>query len=159
MKKLIFFICIITIVVHTTWIKVDASENKYKILKSEINVLSIPNVLRYDFLITNNTPSKGLKHPEFRGHYYPQPSMEIAVIPGKKLSSVMSRFPRSSTFKLNPVGGSSNGDLRTQKKVLFSVEYEIKKNTDLKKVREYATDSTVIIFDGLKEVAEFPLNK
>ncbi|KZE63282.1 hypothetical protein AWM68_15930 [Fictibacillus phosphorivorans] len=158
MKKvlsMVFAFCLVA----SLGVQKVAADNNFELSKSEISVLSIPNVLRYDFLITNNTPSKGLKHPEFRGHYYPQPSMEIAVIPGKKLSSVMSRFPRSSTFKLNPVGGSSNGDLRTQKKVLFSVEYEIKKNTDLKKVREYATDSTVIIFDGLKEVAEFPLNK
>lgn len=158
MKKTLCIMLILCLVSPLGVQKV-AAESDFELSKSEINILSIPNVLRYDFLITNKTPSKGLKHPEYRGHYYPQPSMEIAVIPGKKLSSVMSRFPRSSTFKLNPVGGSSNGDLRTQKKVLFSVEYEIKKNTDLKKVREYATDSTLIIFDGLKEVAEFPLNR
>ncbi|MCM3732994.1 hypothetical protein M3196_15170 [Fictibacillus nanhaiensis] len=161
MKKLLsifFTLCLLT---HFGIQRAEAAESNFKVAKYEVHVLRIANTLRYDFLITNKKPLKSEKIPNFRGYHYQMPPIEIAVIAGKKLSSVMvmEKFHNSQELKMLPAGGSTGGNLRIEKSVVFSVEYQIKKGADFKKVREYASDGSVLIFDGMKEVAEFPLNK
>jgi hypothetical protein len=161
MKKLLYVTLVLTLLAPFGIHRVEAAECNFKVAKYEVHVSGIANTLRYDFLVTNKKPLKSEEVPNFRGYHYHMPPIEVAVVPGKKLSSVMvmEKFHNSSIPLMVPAGGSTGGNLRIEKNVVFSVEYHIKKGTDLKKVREYASDGLVLIIDGMKELAEFPLNK
>ncbi|MGM0837964.1 MAG: hypothetical protein ACQEV7_17645 [Bacillota bacterium] len=156
MKRIIILVCALFLISPFGTPKNDAAEYQYSVSNFDVTVLKVPNVLRYDFEITNDNPKKALKRSKYRSpHHYPP--IDIAIVPGKKLSEVMKESYESDVPMMQLAGSSIQGDLRTQGKVLYSLEYQIKKGANLDIVKKHARDGTLILFDGMDEVAKFRL--
>ncbi|OIJ19217.1 hypothetical protein BKP45_13740 [Anaerobacillus alkalidiazotrophicus] len=154
MKKLFVFMLICLFLLMLTGFE---SQNDLEITDVETTLIKAEHILRYDIKIKNLTGTRLVPVFDYPGHYYY--GFEIVIKPNKKLASLMVMDDNTKYKKMMFRGGGASGFLEPGVDTTFSVEYQIKDDSDLEKVKKYAFDSTLLFLDGTKVIAEFPLKK
>lgn len=133
------------------------SANQLVFTNIKTTIIKAKNILRYDIKIKNTDTTPFKSEFDYPGqHYY---GLEIVVRPNKKLASKMELVEGSEFIKMIPMGAGSTGIIESGTEGSFHVEYKIKKDTNLKEIKQLAFDSTLIILDGVNIVKEFSLEK
>lgn len=128
---------------------------KLVVTQTDLTIMKAEKVLRYDFTIKNIGRKTLQPQFDYPGHhYYP---IEVAVRPGKQLKRYMVMDEHTKYRKMAFKGSGSGGLLDPGREVHFYVEYRIQEDADLSKVLENARDGVLLVLDGPKVVAEFPL--
>lgn len=123
----------------------------------ETTVIKAENVLRYDIKLKNTGTKPFKSEYDYPGqHHY---GLEIVVRPNKKLASRMEMVQDSEFIKMLPMGSGGTGLIEPGTEGSFHVEYKIKEGANLKEVKKWVFDSTLLILDGVNIIKEFPLNK
>ncbi|MGO4889436.1 hypothetical protein ACJ2A9_16935 [Anaerobacillus sp. MEB173] len=159
MKRLLLLLIMCFALV--TLVGLDSNDINLKVTDVEITIIKPERVLRYDFKIKNLGKSRVGGNEDYPGHH--QLALNIAVRPNSSLADHMEMVQDTKYKKMVHRGGGERGFLEPGEEGQFHAEYQIKikgkKDTDFKEIKETALDATLIIMDGVKVVAEIPLNK
>ncbi|WP_216831337.1 hypothetical protein [Alkalihalobacterium elongatum] len=111
--------------------------------------------LRYDFKIKNtgNTPIESKF--DYAGYHYG--SIEVVVVPGKKLERYMKMMENTKYKKMEFSNFGGDGGIPAKGIGEFYGEYYFKDTKDLEKIERYAFDGKLLILDGTNVIAELPL--
>lgn len=81
----------------------------------------------------------------------------MVVRPNDELAALMNMEQNTKYKKMEHRGGGGSGIIDPGKEASFHIEYQIKSDVDLEKVKKYALYSTLVVVDGNKIIAEIPL--
>ncbi|GAE36825.1 hypothetical protein [Halalkalibacter akibai] len=159
MKRLLFllFLCFALL----SLVGFDSNKANLKVTDIEVTVIKSDHSLRYDFKIKNLGKSTVGGNEDYPGHH--NLGLNIAVRPESSLAEHMEMEQDTKYKKMVPRGGGGTGFIKPGEEGQFHSEYQIKikemKDTDFKNIKSKALDATLIIMDGVKVIAEIPLNQ
>lgn len=137
-----------------------ASNNtNLKITDAEVTIIKVERVLRYDFKIKDLGKSTVGGNEDYPGHHPLSLNMEIRPNPSLADCMEMDQIQKTKYKKMVNRGSGGTGLINPGEEGQFHLEYQIKKDTDLEEIKQKALDGTLIIMDGVKVIAEIPLNK
>lgn len=129
----------------------------------EINVMKTAGILRYDIVLkkTKELNLDNNKAGDSPGHhmFYHGNGLNYAVRPNTALASLMELEQNTKYVKMQLRGSNNSGNFRAKEETTLSLEYAIKKGSDVEEVRKSALDSTLLVLMGNEVIAEISLNK
>ncbi len=139
----------------------NSNNANLKITDVEVTIIKTERVLRYDFRIKNLGKNRVGGNEDYPGHH--SVVLNIAVRPNSNLAEHMEMEQHTKYKKMFHRGGGGTGFIEPGEEGQFHAEYQIKikemKDTDFEDIKQDALDATLIIMDGVKVIAEIPLNK
>lgn len=157
MKRLLLLLIMCFALVSLTGF--DSNNTTLKITDAEVTLIKVERVLRYDFKIKNLGKSTVGGNEDYPGHH--PLSLNMAVRPNPSLADCMEMetIPITKYKKMVNRGSGGTGYIEPGEEGQFHLEYQIKKDVNLEEAKQKALDGTLIIMDGVKVIAEIPLNK
>ncbi|OPH47389.1 hypothetical protein BC351_40135 [Paenibacillus ferrarius] len=121
----------------------------------EPTVIKTERILRYDFRIKNTGSQRIISTFDYPGNHLL--GLEVTVRPNDKLASLMVMSENTGFRKMQLRGSGSAGIIEPGKESSFHVEFQIKENVEVEKVKSTSLDGVLLILDGPKIIAEIPL--
>ncbi|WLD94303.1 hypothetical protein [Alkalihalobacillus sp. AL-G] len=154
MKKWIWSLLALTILTLTAF-DFNKEDKNFIVTDANITIIEPERILRYDFKIKNTGDSR-LDHIDYPGHDHI--GINLAVRPDKKLTSLMV-MEKYTKYRKMQFRGGGGGALLPGKEASFHLEYKIKNDAELKRVKENALGATLLILNGTNTISEIHLSK
>jgi hypothetical protein len=159
MRKLLIMSCILLIFTFGTSTITANEGTQIELVKVNTKVSNKDKSLTYQFTIKNVGKDKirTIDYPGWKQSF----GLHVNVRPKNELQKlmVMEKNTKYKKIELISGGGGVMDQLSPGETTTFIMNYKIKTDSDLNKVKEYARNGDLLILNGTELVGEIPLYK